>query len=613
MKQVKKLTILIAAFINIHATANAQHSLTPRQKRNLIAFAKVYGYVQYFYPSDEAQKVSWSRVAVRGCRDMLLIKNDNDLVSRLNFFYKTIAPDIEIFQTKDFNPSSSITNIPQDTLRKYNKTISWQHKGLYVYYERGNGFSNVRLNRKPQFPQAADTISSIKNAEPLYTERLKFGEKITREIVPGIKCIMPIALLGDSLHTYPIGSNAEFEKLSSSLIFGDKYRAVDIIKFPEIRLANIVMIWNVLKHSFAYWDDASLSPQTLLEKSLNDAYQSYTPLGFYKMLQRMGAALNDGHVFISPPFADPDSLSFPLYFRKVENKIVVSQVTDSTLATKISSGDIISKIDGVDIETLLKNKASLISGSPQNKEYRALVRLGNGSNQTGKISLLHYGRKVDVELKRSVQAEGWQPGYFLFKQVPNGWLKPNLYYFNLANTSFNSAIYPTLTKANSIIFDLRGYPVDDEVYNLVDMLLSEKQKIKRFYGLKILKPDMEDLLLESPEEEFTPSENMHLSAKVFFLTDASAQSASESFLGIIKDLKLGTIIGSATSGANGNMNNIQVLGNYGFSFSGLIVKNSDGSKAHGIGIKPDIYVESTIESVRLQKDLRLEKAITLAE
>ncbi len=606
MKKIKKLAILIVALINIHATVNAQHSLTPRQKRNLIAFAKVYGYVQYFYPSDEAQKVYWSRIAVRGCRDMLLIKTDNDLVSRLNFFYKTIAPSIKISKTKDFNLSSSINSIPPDTLLKYNKTISWQHKGLYVYYKQGHGFSNVRLNRN-QSSEAADT------GEPLYPERLKFGERIIREIVPGIKCIMPIALLGDSLHTYPIGSNAEFEKLSSSLIFGDKYRAGDIIKFPEIRLANIVMIWNVLKHSFAYWDDASLSPQTLLEKSLNDGYQSNTPLGFYKMLQRMGAALNDGHVFISPPFADPDSLSFPLYFRKVKNKIVVGRVTSSTLTAKISSGDIVSKIDGVDIKTLLKNKERLISGSPQNKEYRALIRLGNGPNQTGKISLLHHGRKVDVELKRSVKAEGWQPGYLLYKQVPNGWLKPNVYYFNLANTSFNLSLYPTLAKAHSIIFDLRGYPVDDEVYNLVSMLLSKKQKMNRFYGLKILKPDMEDLLFDFNAEEFTPSDGIHLSAKVFFLTDASAQSASESILGIIKDLKLGTIIGSATSGANGNMNNIQVLGNYGFSFSGLIVKNSDGSKMHGIGIKPDIYVKPTIKSVLLQKDLCLERAISLAK
>ena len=43
------------------------------------------------------------------------------------------------------------------------------------------------------------------------------------------------------------------------------------------------------------------------------------------------------------------------------------------------------------------------------------------------------------------------------------------------------------------------------------------------------------------------------------------------------------------------------------------VLKHDGSRLHGIGFLPDVYVERTIEGVRTGRDEFLEKAIELAK
>ncbi|WP_410478522.1 S41 family peptidase [Pedobacter gandavensis] len=57
-----------------------------------------------------------------------------------------------------------------------------------------------------------------------------------------------------------------------------------------------------------------------------------------------------------------------------------------------------------------------------------------------------------------------------------------------------------------------------------------------------------------PETRDTYNATYSITGKVVFLTDESAISASESLLGLVKDFNLGTLIGSLTAGANGEVN-----------------------------------------------------------
>jgi hypothetical protein len=54
-----------------------------RKIENIRAFAKVYGYVKYFHPSDEASEIDWDYFAIYGTKKILECKSNDDLIKTL--------------------------------------------------------------------------------------------------------------------------------------------------------------------------------------------------------------------------------------------------------------------------------------------------------------------------------------------------------------------------------------------------------------------------------------------------------------------------------------------------------------------------------------------------
>jgi C-terminal processing protease CtpA/Prc len=59
-----------------------------------------------------------------------------------------------------------------------------------------------------------------------------------------------------------------------------------------------------------------------------------------------------------------------------------------------------------------------------------------------------------------------------------------------------------------------------------------------------------------------------LAGRIVFLTDGRAISYAESVLGYLADRKLGTIVGSTTAGANGNVARFSVPSGFTITFTG---------------------------------------------
>ena len=69
------------------------------------------------------------------------------------------------------------------------------------------------------------------------------------------------------------------------------------------------------------------------------------------------------------------------------------------------------------------------------------------------------------------------------------------------------------------------------------------------------------------------------------------------------------IIGSQTSGADGNISDVSFLGKFTTYMSGIGVFYPDGRETQRIGIVPDIDVKPTIEGIKEERDEVLEKAV----
>lgn len=97
-----------------------------------------------------------------------------------------------------------------------------------------------------------------------------------------------------------------------------------------------------------------------------------------------------------------------------------------------------------------------------------------------------------------------------------------------------------------------------------------------------------------------------------WITGAMAISYAESVMGLVEGHELGVIVGSATAGANGNINSFTVPGNFSITFTGMKVTRADGRQHHGLGVLPTVLATPTRAGIRDGRDELLERALVIA-
>lgn len=146
--------LLFLCFMSWLPIANAQTQPSSQQQRNMTAFCRLFGYIRYFHPSDEAQQINWELFAVYGSQRVLSAANDSALIAVLKELYMPLAPTLKIFRTAE-NVRFEVASVTPPDLTGF-KEISWQYSGMSMRYSGGPRPDNptVRLNRPS--PDATD-------------------------------------------------------------------------------------------------------------------------------------------------------------------------------------------------------------------------------------------------------------------------------------------------------------------------------------------------------------------------------------------------------------------------------------------------------------------------
>lgn len=146
MKQRLRLLILGLLLIGCEVKKEPQEIQAQQQENvnHLKAFAKAYGYVKYFHPSDEASKIDWNSFATYGASEILKCNNSTEVIATLNDLFKPIAPGVVFSNTKQDYDISAIT---PENINDYTPTY-WQHKGVSKGMNNQDGiYRSVRVNR----------------------------------------------------------------------------------------------------------------------------------------------------------------------------------------------------------------------------------------------------------------------------------------------------------------------------------------------------------------------------------------------------------------------------------------------------------------------------------
>ncbi|TNJ41327.1 hypothetical protein KFZ70_00515 [Tamlana fucoidanivorans] len=561
-----------------------------RKIDNILTFAKVYGYVKYFHPSDEASEIDWNKFSIYGTSQIEKCKTQEDIVNTLYQLFKPIAPSIEFATKKSAFDSASIKITPKNKEKAI--LTFWQHLGVSLDMEYKNQpYESRRIKGKNQ-----------KKANLLFDYEPEFGENIVKEIGDGIYCWIPMVLYSNNQITYPKANENKLNKVIETLKKTNDTNVEDLY----LRLGNIVNVYNVFQHFYPYFDVVNVNWEKELEKAIEKCYFDSTISDHLTTLEQFTAPLKDGHIYISNNSIQNYYVP-PISWVWIENKLVITKVFDNEY--DIKSGDIVTKIDNNNPADFFKNIYGEISAATVGwLNYRANLKSLQGE-ENSKIVLTINNK--NIELTRSFSPHHVTDN----KKIDYQKIDNDTWYLNLDLIEMDTInwLLPQLEQCKSIICDLRGYPKGN--HDFINHLMSVDDTTEAWMQVpKIIYPDRERIIGFQNYNWIgrIKAKKPYLgNKKIVFITNGQAISYAESYMGYIEGYELATIIGQPTAGTNGNVNPFTLPGGFIISWTGMKVLKHDGSQHHGIGILPDIYLEKTIKGIKEGRDEFLEKAIEL--
>jgi len=126
------------------------------QAGNLGTFARVYGYVRFFHPSDEAAGADWNALAVHGAHEVMRAASTRDLQAALERVFLPIAPTMRLYDSTQPAPPPPQALAPADTTGL--DPVAWQHLGVGLG-QANNIYRSIRINRPA--PIAASTFAAL--------------------------------------------------------------------------------------------------------------------------------------------------------------------------------------------------------------------------------------------------------------------------------------------------------------------------------------------------------------------------------------------------------------------------------------------------------------------
>jgi C-terminal processing protease CtpA/Prc len=434
----------------------------------------------------------------------------------------------------------------------------------------------------------------------LFAKMPALGELIDKELCDGLSCQIPLALPDVSNEAHGAENKEAFNALSSHL---EKINTTDLTADNEfVRLADIVIAWNIFQHFYPYFDVVGTDWDAALTKMLKKALADQNEEDFFDTLRLLVAMIHDGHGGVYCQ-SQNTQVGLPFLVDWIEDKAVIVFAKDTD---NFKVGDIVVSIDGVPAQEVLAKEGMYISGSPQWKRSKALHRFGYGKEgSTAKIIIKRDNQPLEITAARDTREYLTEPKKYLFEEIEDG-----IFYVDLDKMDMPE-IAPKiedLANAKGIIFDLRGYPKN--TVEIISHLLTTADTSSAWMRTpRTVYPDRENSSGYMHHSWLIPTKKPHIQGKVVFIIDGRAISYAESYMSFIENYRLADIVGQPTAGTNGNVNAFNLPGGFRVTWTGMKVVKHDGSQHHLIGIQPTVPAHRTIQGVLEGRDEFLEKAL----
>lgn len=407
------------------------------------------------------------------------------------------------------------------------------------------------------------------------------------------------------------GSNHYFGKGGKKIYFKNEISYGSQFTSKQINLLELFRYWNLVEYFFPYKYQTDQNWNDVLSEMIPKFLAINNDESYHLTLAELVAKIDDSHAFLYSPFVNSNQYGrrkIPAEYTYAEGKLVMTKILKNQLGEEIllKTGDVIYDVNGRTIPQMVNSFGKYVPASNSwgkinkvrnlflfsNNDSISLKIERNGQNLslTAKTYLLK-----DIVWKKSPAEQKWK---FLDEGKRTGYVN-----MGIIEKADLDEMYKDFKSAASIIFDLRNYP-KQTIFPLSRMILPDKSI---YYQFNFPEPEYLSKFY-SAKNSIGRKNPDYYKGNVIVLVNESTQSQAETTTMMFKQHPKAKVIGSNTSGANGDIIRFKIA-DLDTCFTGLGAYYPDGRETQRIGIIPDIYIKPTVKGIQEGKDEVLERAL----
>lgn len=523
-------------------------NLNKNQVENLKKLCKVWGLVKYYHPKVVSGSVNWDYELFRITPDILASKNSNDTDKILYDWIMKLGKVKE----KAENDKNNKVMLERD--------LAWIKDEKYID------------------KNLSDLLIKISNTN--ISKRAKAYVSYSKD--------SPF-------------SDFKNEKSYNNMKYDDSgYKLLSLFRY-----------WNIIEYYYPYKDIIEENWDSVLTEFIPKFIETKDELEYKLAVEGLATKIHDPHAMVSDTNGTLDKYRgdkyAPIEFGLIENQIVIKNVLPKyEKECKLKKGDIVLKINDKDIFEVIKEKSKYASLS---KKSAIVNRLQYELFATSKDSMNLTIKRDDNKITQNVKC---YPDINMFDidEDSHKLIDKNIGYINPGELEEGEIdkIMDKFMDTKGIIVDLRYYPSDFIVYSLGKYLMPKEVTFAKTSVPNQSVPGefilYEDLKVGSDNKNY-------YKGKVMILMNERSQSQSEFTVMALRNAPNAKVIGSDSIGTDGNVASFSLPGGVNTLITGVGIYNPDKSQTQRVGLKPDIYIEPTIQGVKEGRDELLEKAIDI--
>ena len=397
-------------------------------------------------------------------------------------------------------------------------------------------------------------------------------------------------------------------------------REKDYVDFDSeaVRLLGLFRYWNMINYFYPLknhmeenWDEVLLEFIPIFRNATSN-------VAYRKAIYRLTNKLKDTHASYPASVDGAVTGKYRPNFtaKRIGDSIVIERFRfPDEMEDGFQQGDILLESDGREVLAMYDSLSSITGGGNYWSEQRFICNALLATRE--KSTMYKVLRGHDTLTIVSKNETAWNLHKKGLKVSKSNEAKPqfkfitdSVAYLNLASITrdnFEQNFEP-IRNAKTIILDLRCYPTTKLVFDLSENFVPPDSYFAHITYVDARFPGM----LRYYPSSGKIGAKQYYKGRVLVLVNERTESYSEYLTMMLQANPNTVVVGSPSSGADGNISTVEFPGGIKTIYTGIGIYYPDMTPTQRKGVKIDYVVEPTVESIQRGADIILEKAIDIA-